>query len=276
MSKKMLELKSLAVSYSEKEILRNIDLDVNAGEILALIGPNGAGKTTLIRAVTGVLPRNAGNIKIDGHEIGDLSQIERSRYIAVVPQARDLPGFFTVYQTVMIGRTPYLNWLGQPGERDHQAVREALKLTQVDELAGRLVGDLSGGEQQRVLLARALAQDAKIWLMDEPTTHLDFQHQSRFMNVVKTMVADRQLAVLMVVHDLNTIACYADQVAILEGGRVFTSGKPGEVLTESTLSHVFNVPVHVITHPETGAPVILPDGHHKMNNELAKENARVY
>ncbi len=276
MSKIMLEIKSLSVSYSDKEILRNIELKLSAGEILALVGPNGAGKTTLIRTVTGVLSRNGGSIKVNDHEIDDLSQNERSRYIAVVPQARDLPEFFTVYQTVMIGRTPYLNWLGQPGEKDHQAVRKALNLTQLDELSGRLVGDLSGGEQQRVLLARALAQDAKIWLMDEPTTHLDFRHQSRFMNVVETMVKERQLAVLMVVHDLNTIACYADQVAILEGGRVVTCGKPGEVLTESTLSHVFNVPVHVITHPETGIPVILPDGRHEITKELTKENDRVY
>lgn len=261
MSNSLININSLDVSYSEKEILKNIDLNVNAGEILALVGPNGAGKTTLVRAITGVLPHSNGCIKVEGVDIGNFSQNERSRYIAVVPQARDLPDFFTVYQTVMIGRTPYLNWLGKPGKTDQLAVKEALHLTQTDELAGRLVGDLSGGEQQRVLLARALAQDAKIWLMDEPTTHLDFHHQSRFMNAVKKMVDERKLAVLMVVHDLNLIACYADKVAILESGRVMTYGKPDEVLTETTLSRVFNVPVRVITHPETGVPVILPDGH---------------
>lgn len=261
MAKSLIEINSLNVSYSEKEILKNIELNINAGEILALVGPNGAGKTTLVRAITGVLPFNAGCIKVEGTEIGALSDNERSRFIAVVPQARDLPDFFTVYQTVMIGRTPYLNWLGKPGAADHRAVREAMQFTQVDELAGRLVGDLSGGEQQRVLLARALAQDAKIWLMDEPTTHLDFHHQSRFMNAIKKLVYERQLAVLIVVHDLNLIACYADKVAILENGRVMICGKPDEVLTESTLSRVFDVPVHVITHPKTGVPVILPDGH---------------
>ncbi len=271
MSKRLIEITSLNVSYSKKEILNNVELNINTGEILALVGPNGAGKTTLIRAITGVVPRNAGSITVDGYDIDRLSQNERSRYIAVVPQARDLPEFFTVYQTVMIGRTPHLNWLGQPAEKDHNAVREAIQLTQIDDLAGRLVGDLSGGEQQRVLLARALAQNAKIWLMDEPTTHLDFHHQSRFLNVVKKLVDERQLAILMVVHDLNLIACYADRVAILEDGRVLTCGKPGEVLTESTLSRVFNVPVHVITHPETGAPIILPDGHNRKELVVEEE-----
>lgn len=261
MAKCLIDINNLNISYSEKVILNNLHLNINMGEILALVGPNGAGKTTLVRAITGVLPCNPGCIVLDGVDINKLSHNERSRYIAVVPQARDLPEFFTVYQTVMIGRTPYLNWLGKPGITDHKAVRNALQLTQTDELAGRLVGDLSGGEQQRVLLAKALAQDAKIWVMDEPTTHLDFHHQSRFMNAVKKLVDERQLAVLMVVHDLNLIACYADKVAVLENGKIMTCGKPEEVLTESTLTRVFNVPVHVINHPDTGFPVILPDGY---------------
>lgn len=261
MYKKLIEINSLSVAYSEIQILKSIDLNVNAGEILALVGPNGAGKTTLVRAITGVLPVNSGHIKVNGRMLCEMSENQRARCIAVVPQARDLPEFFTVYQTVMIGRTPYLNWLGKPGVVDHKAVKDALELTQIEELAGRLVGDLSGGEQQRVLLARALAQDATIWIMDEPTTHLDFHHQSRFMNVVKKLVDEKQLAVLIVVHDLNLIACYADNVAIIDCGRVVTSGSPSDVLTESTLSKVFKVPVCVINHPETGAPVVLPDGH---------------
>mgnify|MGYP001765572811 CR=1 FL=1 len=271
MTKKMIEITSLDASYANRQILYNISLDINAGEILALVGPNGAGKTTLIRTLTGVLPYTRGRIKIDGTDFGTLNHNKRSRYIAVVPQARDLPPFFTVYQTVLIGRTPYLNWLGQPGEKDHQIVKNALKLTQIDDLAGRLVGDLSGGEQQRVLLARALAQDASIWLMDEPTTNLDFHHQSHFIDVVKRLIEEKQLAVLMVVHDLNLVGCYANRVAIMHQGRVFTCGKPKEVLTEDNLSYVFNVPVQIITHPETGAPIVLPDGHNGLEKNILQE-----
>lgn len=260
MLKSMIDITSLDVYYANKQVLKNISINLKAGEIFALVGPNGAGKTTLIRAISGVLPRKNGKIWIDGRDANRFSQSERSRYVAVVPQARDLPGFFTVYQTVLIGRTPYLNWLGQPGEKDHRIVKEALQMTQIEDIAGRLVGDLSGGEQQRVLLARALAQDASIWLMDEPTTHLDFRHQSHILNVVKKLVVEKNLAVFMVVHDLNLVGSYADRVAIMADGEIITCGDPREVLNEDILSRIFDVPVHVISHPKTGLPIVLPNG----------------
>ncbi len=257
----MLEIKTLSVAYFEAEVLREVSLSVKSGEILALVGPNGAGKSTLVRAVSGVIPVRSGQVHMNGVELNRLGTMQRARYLAVVPQARELPGAYTVYQTVLLGRTPYLSWLGVPSQKDHAIVRLALERTYTAQLAERRVSDLSGGEQQRVLLARALAQDAPILLLDEPTTHLDLQHQSNLLNLVRQLCQDRNLTVLMVLHDLNIAGLYADRVALMDMGHILAVGAPEEVLTSEYLSSVYHVPVNVIPHPEYGTPLVLPDGH---------------
>jgi ABC-type cobalamin/Fe3+-siderophores transport system ATPase subunit len=256
----MLNIQSLFVSYNGHKILQDISLRVPYGSILAVIGPNGAGKTTLIRSISGVLPPRSGNIFMDGIDLLGLPAIQRARYLAVVPQARQLPAAFTVQQSVLLGRTPYLGWLGRTHEIDHRLEQQALEQTRLTSLAQRRVGELSGGEQQRVLLARALAQDTPILLLDEPTTHLDLEHQSSFFNLVRALTAQKRLSVLLVLHDLNLAGLYADQVALLVNGRIHTTGTPQEVLTEENLSRVYNVPVNVVPHPEYGTPLVLPDG----------------
>jgi iron complex transport system ATP-binding protein len=241
-------------------VLRGVNLRVDSGQVLALIGPNGSGKSTLIRAVSGVIPIESGKVEVDGRALADLSTMERARYLAVVPQARNVPPAFSVYETVLLGRTPYLGWLGRAGEHDHARVRYALEHTQLASLADRLVGELSGGEQQLVLLGRALAQDTPVLLLDEPTTHLDLQHQEQLIHLVRELAVEHHLAVLMVLHDLNLASLYADRVSLLVEGEIQATGTPSDVLTEATLSRVYNVPVHVIPHPEYGNPLILPDG----------------
>ncbi len=256
----MLNLQSLHVEYHGNEILKGISLRVSPGETLVVIGPNGAGKSTLIKAVSGVIHPSQGIVWIDGTNLANLSTIQRARYLAVVPQARLLPPAFTVRQTVLLGRTPYLGWLGRTSRADEAQVERAMHYTHLTDMADRRVGELSGGEQQRVLLARALAQDTPVLLLDEPTTHLDLEHQSSFLNLVKTMVSQRDLAVLMVLHDLNLIGLYADQVALLVHGQLHSMGKPETVLTAKNLSEVYHVPVSVVPHPEYGTPLVLPDG----------------
>jgi iron complex transport system ATP-binding protein len=161
---------------------------------------------------------------------------------------------------VLLGRTAYIGWLGQAAEADHHAAREALAKTQLLALADRRVGELSGGEQQRVLLARALAQDAPTLLMDEPTTHLDLQHQSALLNLTRSLACQSGKAVLIALHDLNLAGLYADRVALLVGGRLRHYGTPRDVLTEHNLAAVYHTPVHVIPHPMYDSPLILPDG----------------
>jgi len=280
----MLQIKSLSVSYGKHLALNNISLEVKEGEILGVIGPNGAGKTTLIRAISGVLSIQTGSLRINGDELLHLSPIQRARLLAVVPQARHLPPAFTVYQSVLMGRTPYLGWLGQTKRIDHSYVYKALESTQTLSLADRRVGELSGGEQQRVMLARALAQQTSVLLLDEPTTHLDLQHQSSLLNLIRELTSckntncneihppsnsqnfggnsapKRNLSVLMVLHDLNLASLYADRVALLVGGKLKALGIPKEVLTERNLGDVYNVPVQVMPHPVYGNPLILPDG----------------
>jgi iron complex transport system ATP-binding protein len=256
----MLEIENLQVAYNQRTALDNVTLTVRPGEILGLIGPNGAGKTTLIRAVSGVLPLQRGTVRIFGRELRELSDRERACYLSVVPQARNLPPSFTVYESALMGRTPYLGWLGQTAKADHELIRYALERTHLKDLSERRVGELSGGEQQRVLLARALAQETPVLLLDEPTTHLDLQHQSNLLNLVRSLANEHQLTILMALHDLNLAGLYTDRLALLVDGRLAALGSPDEVLTEKNLAAVYRIPIHVMTHPEYGSPLILPDG----------------
>jgi len=256
----LLSIRSLTVSYGSQPAIHDFSLEMKPGEILALVGPNGAGKSTLIRTISGVQPHFSGSIHLDGKNLGSLPAVERARYLAVVPQAGGLPPAFTVYQTVMIGRTPYLGWLGHASHSDHQAVIAAMQQTQIQTLSDRRVGELSGGEQQRVLLARALAQNAPVMLLDEPTTHLDLQHQSSLLNLVRSLCREKNLSILMVLHDLNLAGLYADRVALISNGKLVGIGSPSTVLTGTLLSQIYQVPVHVIPHPDYGSPLVLPDG----------------
>jgi iron complex transport system ATP-binding protein len=256
----MLKIDSLTVAYSDKIVLKDISFEVGSGEILALIGPNGAGKSTLIRAATGVVPVKAGRVSVDGQDLTDLSPAQRAKILAVVPQARQLGGAFSVEQAVMMGRTPYLNWLGQEGETDKAAVRLALEQTCLESFADRQIAKLSGGEQQRVLLARALAQSTPVLLLDEPTNHLDLQHQTNLLSLVKSLAKKKQLAVLMALHDLNLVSFFADKVALLVDGELRYLGTPQEVIRAEYISAAYRTPVEVVPHPVSGAPIIFPQG----------------
>ena len=256
----MLKIDSLTVAYGDKIVLKDISFEVGSGEILALIGPNGAGKSTLIRAATGVVPVKTGRVSVDGQDLTQLSPSQRAKILAVVPQARQLGGAFSVEQAVMMGRTPYLNWLGQEGEADKAAVRLALQQTCLDAFADRQIAKLSGGEQQRVLLARALAQSTPVLLLDEPTNHLDLQHQTNLLSLVKNLAKKKQLAVLMALHDLNLVSFFADKVALLVDGELRHLGTPQEVIRAEHISAAYRTPVEVVPHPVTGAPIIFPQG----------------
>lgn len=263
--KDMLEIQSLSVGYGSHQVLYDINLHIRSGEIVALIGPNGAGKTTLIRVVSGVIHPQSGNLFAKGEDLVRMASAQRARKLSVVPQARNLPEMYTVRQTVLLGRTPYIGWLGQSSERDLVRVRWALERTETLELADRRIGELSGGEQQRVLLARALAQETPILLLDEPTAHLDLHHQTTILDLVYTLTRENNLTVLMALHDLNLAAIYADRVALLVDGHLRAVGTPNEVLTSDQLSDAYRLPLHVISHPDYGLPLVLPDGLHRLH-----------
>ncbi len=258
----MLEIDSLVAGYGGVPALKGVSLSVEAGEILAVLGPNGAGKTTLIKTISGVLEPISGTVRLPGGAVPDARA--RARRVAVVPQGGYLPRAFTVRQTVLLGRTPHLGWLGRPDPADHAAVEAALAETELDGLQDRIVGELSGGEQQRVLLARALAQDAPLLLLDEPTAHLDLRHQSGILRLVRRLAREKGLAVLVVMHDLNQAARFADRVALLVDGEFVAAGLPSHVLTEAQLSRVYGVRVRVVPAPGEENPVILLDRGEKL------------
>jgi iron complex transport system ATP-binding protein len=255
----MLKIQNLSVNYGPRRILYDVSFDVQSGEILALIGPNGAGKSTLIRAVSGVIPIVGGQIRTNGDDFASLSTLQRARYVATVPQAVSLPPAYTVWETVLFGRTPYLGFLGQPSQKDEEIARQALNRVSALPLADRRVGELSGGEQQRVLLARALCQSTPILLLDEPTAHLDLQYQVSLLELVSVLAHKDHLAVLIALHDLNLAAHYADRIALMLAGKIKAIGRPAEVLQPQLIEEAYCLPVQVIRHPFLDIPLVLPD-----------------
>lgn len=258
----MLQVRDLTVVYptagSRPPALRNVTLEVKAGEIVGLIGPNGAGKSTLMRAVSGVLAPRSGGISVGGSDIRRLSVSQRARLLAVVPQARQMGGALTVEQAVMMGRTAYMGWLGRSSRSDEEAVLTALRQTGLTPFTGRSIASLSGGEQQRVLLARALAQATPVLLLDEPTNHLDLHHQVNLLTLVKELAREKNLAVLAAMHDLNQAALFADRLALLVEGQLMASGAPREVLTRENIQYAYETEVEIVPHPVSGQPVIFP------------------
>lgn len=254
----MLQVNGLSVRYGERLALREISFAVQPGQILGVIGPNGAGKTTLIRALSGVLPLSAGAIYVNGVSLSALKPAERARQVAVVPQARNLPPAFTGWELALLGRTPHLNWLGQVSRSDEACVRQALERAQAADLATRRVGELSGGEQQRLLLARALAQEAPLLLLDEPTTHLDLQYQIGILEQIRQLARYENMAVVVALHDLNLVGHYADEVLLLVHGELHASGTPSAVLRPELLGPVYGLPLQALQNPSSGQPVILP------------------
>jgi iron complex transport system ATP-binding protein len=253
----MLKIQNLSASYQGHQVLHDVSFNVNNGEVLALIGPNGAGKSTIIRAASGVIS-STGSVRTNGDDFHALDAMQRARYMAVVPQAISLPPAFTVWETVLMGRTPYLGFLGNASSHDEELARQALSKVNALTFSDRRVGELSGGEAQRVLLARALCQSTPILLLDEPTAHLDLQYQVSLLELIRDLARNENLAVLIALHDLNLAARYADRVALLVGGRLNAIGAPRDVLKSETISNAYCLPVHVVEHPFMDTPLVLP------------------
>ncbi|MGB9799324.1 MAG: ABC transporter ATP-binding protein [Thermanaerothrix sp.] len=259
-----LSVEHVTVVLQGRRVLEDVSLSLERGQIVALIGPNGAGKSTLIRAISGVLTPDDGKIHIGDVDLGQASPWQRARYLAVVPQISQLPTVFTVWQTVLLGRTPYLNILGQTSPQDESIARQALAQVEATHLSERRLDELSGGEVQRVLLARALAQQTPFLLLDEPTTHLDWQYQVTLLAHLRHLADNGATSsfprrgVLMVLHDLNHAVRYADRVALLVAGRLWAWGTPQEVLQPEVLSRAFGVTIVMTEAAPDGYPLFIP------------------
>ncbi|AUV81455.1 heme ABC transporter ATP-binding protein [Salinigranum rubrum] len=256
----MITVEDLVVALGDERVLDGVSLSVEAGDFVGLIGPNGAGKTTLLRAINGALSPREGLVEIDGENVHRLSSRAASRLVSTVPQTTQLSFEFTVREAVEMGRTPHRSRFGTWTEDDTEAVDSALARTAVADLADRPVTDISGGERQRVLIARALAQTTPVMLLDEPTASLDINHQVRTLELVRDLVEEGKTA-LAAIHDLNLAAHYCDRLVLLSNRRVLAAGPPEAVLTEAHLREAFDTNAVVSRHPVTGSVYVtaLPD-----------------
>lgn len=253
-----LRARQLSVLREDRAVLDGVEIEVVGGEVLALVGPNGAGKSTLLSALAGDLHAHAGTIELDGRPLSAWSTSEMSRRRAVLPQQHRLGFGFTVSEVVQMGRAPWART--DRGRDDATAVAEAMKICDIEGFAQRSFATLSGGEQARVALARVLAQDTPTMMLDEPTAALDLHHQETVMQIAAER-ARSGVGVVVVLHDLGLAAAYADKIAVLSGGKIATHGVPSEVLTAELLTDVYRHPVEVLTHPDTGRQLILPQRH---------------
>jgi iron complex transport system ATP-binding protein len=259
----LLEVNDLSVTYRDgtrepRVAVRDVSFTVAPGELLGLVGPNGSGKTTIIRAATGAVPTLTGRVLTAGTDAKLLTQRERARRVAVVPQEPQLPPAFTALEVVLMGRTPHLRLLEWEGAGDLDAARRAMIATDAWPLADRPVGELSGGERQRVVVARALAQEAPVLLLDEPTAHLDIGHQVAILELMRALCRQEGRAVMAVAHDLTLAAQFCDRLLLLHQGRMVAQGNPAEVLRTEVLEAIYETAVRVFPHPDTGRPVVAP------------------
>lgn len=254
----MLVADLITAGYNGTPIVQDASLQVEAGQVVALLGPNGSGKTTLLRTLARTLTPYAGRRTLDGKPYDAYSRTEFARQIAYAPQETPAEMGFTVAELVMMGRYPHQKGFWSASRTDWDAVQQAMEQTEIAHLAERTISQLSGGERQRVNLARALAQQARYLLLDEPTTHLDLHHQTRLMHMLRQHALRGGIGALLVLHDLNLAAQYADWIVLMHTGRIVAQGTPDEVLQPALLEQVYHTPVLRQTNPLTGRPLLFP------------------
>jgi iron complex transport system ATP-binding protein len=256
----MLDARDLTIAYDHRIAVADITLSLKPGEITAIIGPNGAGKSTLLKSLNSQVSPSSGSILLDGQPLERLNRRTISRRIAVVAQEAELRFPVTVLEFVLGGRFAWATNAGWGWETDHdlQIADAVLRETELSELSGRLMNELSGGERQRALMARALATEAPILLLDEPTANLDLSHQATLLALVRNRCDRKEAAALVVTHDINLAAQFADNLILMKQGRAVHTGTPEQVLQPQILQDVFEVTVLVDAHPVTGGPRVTP------------------
>jgi iron complex transport system ATP-binding protein len=251
------EARGVSYRIGGRALVDRVDLTIRAGELVAIVGPNGAGKSTLCSILAGDLRPSAGTVHFHGRAAGDCSPGELARIRAVLPQQSATSFPFPVREVVMMGRHPHVGRFRGPGDEDRARVEQALRDTDTVHLALRSVTTLSGGERTRVAMARVLAQDAPVLLLDEPTTALDLRHQHDVLRICRAL-ADAGTAVAVVLHELSLAAAWSDRIAVLRDAQIVACGAPGDVLTPELVAAVFDHRVAVIEHPEERWPVVVP------------------
>ncbi|MEU8241264.1 ABC transporter ATP-binding protein [Actinoplanes missouriensis] len=268
-----LTAENLTIGYGDRVVIENLDLLVPPGRITAIVGANACGKSTLLRSMSRLLAPRAGHVLLDGREVHRMPAKELARTLGLLPQSPIAPEGITVADLVGRGRNPHQRILSRWSRQDDLAVAAALDATHTAELADRSVDELSGGQRQRVWIAMALAQQTEVLLLDEPTTFLDVSHQVEVLDLLTDLNADRGTTIVMVLHDLNMAARYADHLIALAGGSLHAAGDPAAVLTEDCVRAVFGLDSQVIVDPVSGKPLMLPIGRHHVRDQAAEPRA---
>lgn len=256
-SNHVLNADSIIFEYdSSKPILRSVNLDARSGQFTCILGPNGSGKTTLLRCLLGQLAPTSGSIVLDGKAVGQYSPRDLARLLAYVPQFPESAFAFTVRQIVLMGRFAHTGALGLAGADDRSIVNEAMKMTETLEFAGRTLDELSGGEAQRVMIARALAQQPGVMLLDEPTSHLDIKNQLLIYRMMRRLADDWKMAVICVSHDINLAGRFADQLVMMRNGKVISAGTSEQIMHENILRQVYDVEVELIKTSDQSVPIV--------------------
>lgn len=265
----LLKINNVDFSYQSSKILDDVTFEVKSGEFLGIMGPNGSGKTTLLRCISNVLSPQVGTVLIDGRYVQKLSKKEIAKKIGVIPQTSAIDFTFTVSELVLMGRTPHIERFRSETTHDFKIAEKAMKLTNTLHLAERTFNELSGGEKQRVIIARALTQEPKILLLDEPTVHLDINNQFEILKLVKNLSEQKETIVIAVFHDLNLASQYSDKLILLNNGKIISMGLPDEVLTPKNIQKAYHIDAIVKRHPITNTPYVIPCLFAK-NNEKRK------
>ena len=249
-----LELREVSAGYGDEPVITGISLAVADGEFVGLVGPNGSGKSTVVRVMSRVLRPRTGQVLLEGRDLHGMPAAQAARHIAVVPQDSGYYFDYSVLEVVLMGRSPRMGRFALEGPRDYAAAQRAMQLTGIAHLAQRPVTATSGGERQRVAIARALAQEPELLILDEPTAHLDINHQIEVLDLVRTLNREQAVAVVVVMHDLNLAAQYCQRMLLLHGGRPLAQGAPQDVITAQHVRQAYGTEVAVKRHPVTGRP----------------------
>lgn len=253
----MLSIENINAGYDSELVLRNVTMKVDAGKFIGLIGPNGSGKTTLLRVISGVLAPESGQILLAGTMLQKIGRRKLARIMACLSQDLSLDLSFTVRQITLMGRTPHLPKIGTETRKDFEIAERAMDLADISHLADRLITEISGGERQRAFIAMCLAQEPKLLLLDEPTSHLDIAHQLSTLDLIRKLNRQANMTVISVFHDLNLAAEYCDKLLVLDQGAVEAFGTPQEVLTSDMILKVYGAKVLTEQNPVSHKPHIV-------------------
>lgn len=252
-----IEVKGLTFGYGEKPVLKDVSITFDRSELVCILGPNGVGKTTLVKCINRLLKCSGGEVLIDGVDNRDMSLLDLARKLAFVPNSSSSVFSMTVAEAILMGRHPRAGW--NTSAEDLRVVNDAMNTLDIQEYASRDIRELSAGQLQRVMIARGLVQEPEILILDEPTSNLDVKHQMTVMKFLKEYARDKNVMVIMVCHDLNITAAYADRVVVMKDGGVYADGKPWDILTAETIKHVYDVSCRVIDVEGTPHIALLPE-----------------